>query len=124
MRDIKTLTIILFSILTFSACYTPEPADQDGTMLWLANGRSYEDVLNSVVTKIDSSLAKEEYHIYDTDGKRYVNGGSQAAIRYGVYALQRAEVLGKAAPGLDIHEKPYYEYRILNHWDKDRKSVV
>lgn len=117
MKNIKTLSIILFSILTFSACSTPEPVEQDGTMLWLANGRSYEDVLNSVVTKIDSSLTKEEYHIYDADGKRYISGGSQSAIRYGVYALQRAEVLGKADTGLDIHEKPYYEYRILNHWD-------
>ena len=35
----------------------------------------------------------------------YIDGGSQAAIRYGVYALQRAEVLGKADTGLDIHEK-------------------
>lgn len=86
-------------------------------MLWLANGRSYKEVLASVETRIDSTLSKEEYHIYDANGKRYIDGGSQAAIRYGVYALQRAEVLGKADAGLDIHEKPYYEYRILNHWD-------
>lgn len=73
-------------------------------MLWLANGRSYEEVLGSVETRIDSALSKEEYHIYNADGKRYIDGGSQAAIRYGVYALQRAEVLGKANTDLDIHE--------------------
>ena len=117
MKNIKTFIIIVFSILNFSACNTPEPIDQDGTMLWLANGRSYKEVLASVETRIDSALSKEEYHIYDANGKRYIDGGSQAAIRYGVYALQRAEVLGKADVGLDIHEKPYYEYRILNHWD-------
>lgn len=117
MKNIKTFIIIVFSILNFSACNTPEPIDQDETMLWLANGRSYKEVLASVETRIDSTLSKEEYHIYDANGKRYIDGGSQAAIRYGVYALQRAEVLGKADAGLDIHEKPYYEYRILNHWD-------
>lgn len=108
MKNIKTFIIIIFSILNFSACNTPEPIDQDGTMLWLANGRSYEEVLGSVETRIDSALSKEEYHIYNADGKRYIDGGSQAAIRYGVYALQRAEVLGKANTDLDIHEKPYY----------------
>ena len=84
MKNIKTFIIIVFSILNFSACNTPEPIDQDGTMLWLANGRSYKEVLASVETRIDSTLSKEEYHIYDANGKRYIDGGSQAAIRYGV----------------------------------------
>ena len=65
MKNIKTFIIIVFSILNFSACNTPEPIDQDGTMLWLANGRSYKEVLASVETRIDSTLSKEEYHIYD-----------------------------------------------------------
>lgn len=115
MKIIKIITII--SAFVLSACSTPKPVEQDGSQLWLANGRSYEEILNSVETKIDNSLAKEEYHIYDADGKRHIDGGSQAAIRYGVYALRRAEILGKAEAGLDIREKPYYEYRILNHWD-------
>ena len=61
MKNIKTFIIIVFSILNFSACNTPEPIDQDGTMLWLANGRSYKEVLASVETRIDSTLSKEEY---------------------------------------------------------------
>ena len=63
MKNIKTFIIIVFSILIFSACNTPEPIDQDGTMLWLANGRSYKEVLASVETRIDSTLSKEEYHM-------------------------------------------------------------
>lgn len=51
MKNIKTFIIIVFSILNFSACNTPEPIDQDGTMLWLANGRSYKEVLASVETR-------------------------------------------------------------------------
>ena len=56
MKNIKTFIIIVFSILNFSACNTPEPIDQDETMLWLANGRSYKEVLASVETRIDITL--------------------------------------------------------------------
>ena len=99
------------------ACSQPVPVAQDGTDLWLAAGRSYEDVLASVTTGIDPALPAEGYHIYDVDGVRHVNAGSEAGLRYGVYALQRAEVLGQAGPGLDLQEKPYYSLRLLNHWD-------
>ena len=34
-----------------------------------------------------------------------------------MYALQRAEALGQAGPGMDLQEKPFYDLRILNHWD-------
>ena len=80
MKNIKTFIIIVFSILNFSACNTPEPIDQDGTMLWLANGRSYKEVLASVETRIDSTLSKEEYHIYDANGKRYIE--QQSVMEY------------------------------------------
>lgn len=117
MKITSFITIAIASAFTLAACSSPQPVEQDGTQLWLANGRSYEEVLNSVTTGIDSTLAKEEYHVYDAEGKRHVDGGSQAAIRYGVHALRRAEILGKAEAGLDLREKPYYEHRILNHWD-------
>ena len=111
------IRLLLAAGFALAACSTPKPSDQDGTDLWFANSRPYAEVLASVETKVDNSLAKDEFHIYDTDGKRVVAGGSEDGIRYGVYALQRAEVLGQAGPGIDIQEKPYYEYRILDHWD-------
>lgn len=118
----------IFWAASMAACMsvgscTVTPSDQDGSELWLVNSRPYQEVLGTVETVIDSSLDKEEYHIYDVDGKRFVAGGSEAGVRYGVYALQRAEVLGQAAKGMDIREKPYYEYRILNHWDNLDDSV-
>lgn len=113
----------LLSGLALASCSSPKPADQDGSDLWFANSRPYQEVLASVETVIDSNLDKEEFHVYDADGKRIVAGGSEAGVRYGVYALQRAEVLGKAGAGLDIAEKPYYEYRILDHWDNMDDSV-
>ena len=108
---------VLISGLLFSACASSGPADQDGSDLWFANSRPYEEVLSSVETVVDSTLAPEEYHIYDSEGKRFVAGGSEAGIRYGVYALQRAEVLGQAGAGMDVDGKPAYDIRLLNHWD-------
>ena len=99
------------------ACSQPVPMAQDGTDLWLAAGRSYDEVLASVTAGIDPALPAEGYHIYDADGVRHVDGGSEAGLRYGVYALKRAEALGQAGPGLDLQEKPYYDLRLLNHWD-------
>ena len=101
----------------------PVPYEQDGSELWMAGARPYEEVLASVESHIDPSLAPEEYHIYDGDGKRHVAGGSPAGVRYGVYALQRAEVLGEDAAPLDLRSKPFYDYRILNHWDNMDDTV-
>ena len=100
-----------------AACSAPLPSSQDGTELWMANSCGYDEVLGSVRTGIDSTLEREEFHIYDRDGIRHIDGGSSAAIMYGTYALQRAEVLGQAGAGMEMREKPYYGLRILNHWD-------
>ena len=109
--------------LLAAACGQPVPVAQDGTDLWLAAGRSYDEVLASVAAGIDPALPAEGYHIYDADGVRHVDGGSEAGLRYGVYALKRAEALGQAGPGLDLQEKPYYDLRLLNHWDNLDDSV-
>ena len=100
-----------------AACTTPQPKDQDGKELWLAAGRPYQEVLASVETAIDPALPAEGYHIYDTGGVRHIDAGSPSGLRYGVYALQRAEVLGQAKSGMDVQEKPFYDLRLLNHWD-------
>ena len=117
MKILHQFTFAAALALTAAACSSPKPTAQDGTELWLETGRSYEQVLASVQTGVNGELAREEYHIYDKDGKRFVEGGSDAAIRYGVNALRRAEILGQAGAGIDLREKPYYDLRILNHWD-------
>lgn len=113
----------LMVLVAASSCKGIVPHDQDGTELWLANSRNYEEILSSVETAIDESFSKDEFHIRDAGGKRLVTAGSESGLRYGIYALQRAEVLGQAGPGMDMHEKPAYEYRILNHWDNLDDSV-
>ena len=109
--------LYLLGLLLLSACSRPVPVDQDGSELWLAAARPYAEVLASVQAEIDPALPAEGYHIYDAAGVRHVAGGSVAGLRYGVYALQRAEALGQAGPGLDLSEAPYYDLRLLNHWD-------
>ena len=121
MKINSIITCCLLTVL--ASCSAPKPSDQDGSILWLANSRPYEEILSSVETRVDGTLAKEGYRIFDEAGKRVVAGGSEAGVRYGVYALQRAEVLGQAGPGIDIASEPYYEYRILNHWDNLDDSV-
>ena len=104
--------------LLIAACNTSvRPVEQDGTDLWLAAGRPVEEIENAVETRIDPTLPAEGFHIYDADGTRHIDAGSEAGLRYGIYALKRAEVLGQAGPGMDLQEKPYYDLRLLNHWD-------
>ena len=123
MSKKSLLLSIIAAGLAIASCSSPKPVDQDGSDLWFANSRSYQDVLGSVQTLVDESLASEEFHIYDADGQRFIAGGSEAGVRYGVYALQRAEVLGQAGNGIDVREKPRYEYRLLDHWDNLDDSV-
>ena len=118
----------LLSLVTagalLAACGTSvQPPRQDGGELWLAAGRPYAEILASVDTCIDPTLPREGFHIYDADGVRHLDAGSEAGLRYGVYALRRAGVLGKDGPGMDLREKPFYDLRILNHWDNLDDSV-
>ena len=120
----KTLFQIAFcSALALAACSKPEPVNQNGSDLWMANSRPYDEVLASVQTRISPEYGAEEFHIFDGSDGRVIEAGSQSGIMYGVYALQREEVLGRAGAGMDLREKPAYEYRILDHWDNMDDSV-
>ena len=114
-------SILLFSALAglLTACSAfVQPPLQDGTDLWLAAGRHLSEIRTTVDTQIDKSLPREGYHIYeDLEGRMHVDAGSDAGLRYGLYALQRLETTGQVVPGMDIMEKPFYDIRILNHWD-------
>ena len=116
MRKVFILTVLAGAAL-LAGCNRPAPVAQDGSELWLAAGRPYAEVLASVQTRIDPALPAEGFHIYDADGQRHVDAGSDAGLRYGVYALKRAEVLGQAGPGFELNGQPRYALRLLNHWD-------
>ena len=116
-KSLFPITMILAWAALAAGCSRPVPAAQDGTQLWLAAGRPYAEVRASVQTAVDPALSAEGYHIYDAAGVRHVDGGSEAGLRYGVYALQRAEALGQAGPGMDVRQAPRYDLRLLDHWD-------
>ena len=123
MMKIHSFICSLAGAALLAACSSPVPAAQDGTDLWLAAARPYAEVLGSVQTRIDPALPAEGYHIYDAGGERHIDAGSEAGLRYGVYALQRAEVLGSAGPGIELQEAPAYALRLLNHWDNLNDTV-
>ena len=111
------LLILLPALLLPFSCSRPHPYAQDGTSLWFAGGRPFDEILSSVVVKIDPLVPTDGFHIYDLMGKRYIAASSMNGVRYGVYALKRAEDLGQAGPGIDLQEAPFYKLRLLNHWD-------
>ena len=86
MRKSLFLTLLAGAAL-LSACSRPVPVAQDGTDLWLAAARPYAEVLASVQTRIDPALPAEGFHIYDEGAQRRIDAGSDAGLRYGVYAL-------------------------------------
>lgn len=122
MRKAFLLTPVAVLFL-LCACSRPEPVEQDGSGLWLAAGRSYDEILSSVQVEVDFRQPPEGFHIYDKDGVRHIAASGMAGVRYGVYALQRAEVLGEAGPGMDLEEHPNYALRLLDHWDNLDDSV-
>ena len=122
MRNAFLLTS-LAGLCLLCACSRPTPAVQDGSDLWFAAGRPYEEVLASVQVEVDLRQPPEGFHIYDKDGVRHLAASGMAGVRYGVYALQRAEVMGEAGPGMDLEDHPKYALRLLDHWDNLDDSV-
>ena len=114
----KKILLLLLSGMLLAACHPAvRPPVQDGSDLWLAAGRSVRELRADVETLIDPALPREGYHIYDRDGRRHIDAGSEAGLQYGFHALRRAEIMGQAGPGMDLEEAPYYDIRLLNHWD-------
>ena len=117
--------VAALAALLLTSCHSVSfrPVPQDGTDLWLAGASPVGEIAAGVACRIDASLPREGYHIYDAEGQRHIDAGSEAGLRYGIYALQRAEMLGEAGPGMDVAEQPFYDLRILNHWDNLDDSV-
>lgn len=59
MKNKYSLVAAVFlSLWTLGACQSPEPVNQDGSTLWLTNGRSYEEVLHCAWTVILIGMGK------------------------------------------------------------------
>ena len=114
---------------------------EDGSRLWLrlnsssttANvtgikGTAMTELQNywqggPVMLKRQKGMAKEGYAIKNQGGKTIITAASDAGLLYGAYHLLRLQATGQPTASLDINEKPFYDLRILNHWDNPNGTV-
>jgi alpha-glucuronidase len=76
-----------------------------------------------VVLKRQKGIAKDGYTIKSQDDKTVITATSDAGLLYGAYHLLRLQQTGERCSGLDIKEEPFYDLRILNHWDNPNGTV-
>ena len=131
MRRVITLLLTLMLVLSARA--------EDGSRLWLR----YETVNKvkvsgidclaagelrqyykgpEVMLIVDASLPEDAYQISSENGKTIVRAKDHQGLLYGAYALLRSQK-DPSAIRQGIVEKPFFKYRILNHWDNLDGSI-
>ena len=129
----RSITLLLTLLLVLSA------KAEDGSRLWLR----YESVNKTKTTGIeclaadelkkyyngpevtlslDATLPEEAYQISSENGKMSIRAKSERGLLYAAYALLRSQN-DPTAIRLGIVEKPFFQYRILNHWDNLDGSI-
>ena len=73
--------------------------------------------------KRQKGLAKDGYTIKSQNGKTVIAASDDAGLLYGAYHLLRLQQTGQPTASLDISEQPFYDLRILNHWDNPNGTV-
>lgn len=121
----KILTLLLTATFALGA------AAEDGSRLWLRypelntakvigdNGQAAKILSKHYAGKLVTLVISptEDSESYTISGNRddiRITAGSQAGLLYGAFALLRGE---KGS------SKPYFSYRILNHWDNLDSSI-
>ena len=129
----RTLISALFLLLAgWSVAAT---SSEDGSRLWLrfdpanttttitgVKGTAMTELQTywqggPVILKQKKGMTKDGYTIKSQGGKTVITAASNAGLLYGAYHLLRLQQMGEPCDGLDISEKPFYDLRILNHWD-------
>ena len=127
----------LISMLVLLVAGTNEAAtiNEDGSRLWLRFNNASTTVTitgvegtamtelktywqgGPVVLKRQKDLPREGYTIKSHGGKTVIAASSDNGLLYGAYHLLRLQQTGQSCDNLHINEKPFYDLRILNHWD-------
>ena len=128
-------TIISALVLLFAGWSVAATVDEDGSRLWLrldtvevattVTGVKCMAMTElqtywkggPVMLKRQKGMAKEGYSIKSQGAKTVITASSDAGLLYGAYHLLRLQETGQPTSSLDISEKPFYDLRILNHWD-------
>ena len=114
--------------------------DEDGSRLWLRLDAGSTNAIagvkctamtelqtywqgGPVVLKRQTGLAKDGYTIKSQNGKTVIAAANDAGLLYGAYHLLRLQQTGQPTASLDISEQPFYDLRILNHWDNPNGTV-
>ena len=131
----KRITLFFLYLLLISGARA-----EDGSQLWLR----YQPVNKAIIKGVDCLAAdelrtyyageevtllidtdspKEAYRISEKDGRVCISAGSECGLLYGAYALLRRQDAGDKGPKTGVIEKPFFKYRILNHWDNLDGSI-
>ena len=121
--------MLLLALMLISAARA-----EDGSQLWLR----YQPVNKAIVKGIDclaaeelrtyysgeevtlsldASIPDEAYRISGKDGRMSISAKDERGLLYGAYALLRTPESPKSI------ERPFFKYRILNHWDNLDGSI-
>ncbi len=128
---------LAFLLLALTFCITTRA--EDGSQLWLryqvqdkANITGQESLAanelkkyyngNAVKLVIDASLPDEGYQISIANSGATITAKDERGLLYGAYALLRSQKY-QSAIRPNVVEKPFFKYRILNHWDNLDGSI-
>ena len=135
-----TKHLLLSTLLLFMAGWSTVYGE-DGSQLWLrmekaktaasvtgVKGTAMSELQTywqggPVVLKRQKGLARDGYTIKSQGGKTVIAAASDAGLLYGAYHLLRLQQMGEGCDRLDISEVPFYDLRILNHWDNPNGTV-
>ncbi len=76
-----------------------------------------------IVLKRQKGMAQDGYTIKSQGEATVITASGDAGLLYGAYHLLRLQEMGLPCQMLDIKEKPFYDLRILNHWDNPNGTV-
>ncbi len=131
----KARILISALILLMAGGSVAAAGNEDGSRLWLrldnadatavitgVKGTAMTELQTywqggPVVLKRQKGIAKDGYAIKSQSGKIVISAASDAGLLYGAYHLLRLQQTGQSYENLDIREEPFYDLRILNHWD-------
>ena len=131
----KARILISVLILLMAGGSVAAAGNEDGSRLWLrldnanatavitgVKGTAMTELQTywqggPVVLKRQKGIAKDGYTIKSQSGKTVISAASDAGLLYGAYHLLRLQQTGQSCENLDIREEPFYDLRILNHWD-------
>ena len=122
--------------------------DEDGSRLWLrldtpnatatisgVKGTALTELQTywkgaPVMLKRQKGISEEGYTIKSQGEKIVISAASDVGLLYGAYHLLRLQQITESGryfdlsmDHLDISEKPFYDLRILNHWDNPNGTV-